>query len=219
MATAALKFYSTTIGKKMVMAVTGLLLALFLLGHALGNLQLLGGPQQLDGYAAKLHGLPALVWAVRLGLLLALGLHVLSAIGLWLRNRSSRPVRYQVQRFRETTYAARTMIWGGPIIALFLVYHLLHFTTGQVHGSFEKGHVYANVVAGFKVWWVSLVYIGANLTLAFHLYHGMWSWLQTLGMGHPKYNRWRPIFAAAFAGVVGGINIFLPLVVLLGIRR
>jgi len=82
-----------------------------------------------------------------------------------------------------------------------------------------KANVYGNVVAGFKVWWIALLYIAANLMVAFHLYHGMWSWLQTLGANHPKYNHWRQIFSAAFAGVVGGINVFLPLVVLLGIRN
>ncbi len=219
MATVALKFYSTSIGKKVVMAITGLILSGFLLVHALGNLQLLGGPSMLNGYAAKLHALPALVWAMRSVLILSILLHVLSALQLWLQNRASRPVRYQVQEYRETSYAARTMIWGGPIIALFLIYHLLHFTTGHAHGSFAKANVYGNVVAGFKVWWIAIIYIAANLMVAFHLYHGMWSWLQTLGANHPKYNHWRPIFSAIFAGVVGGINVFLPLVVLLGIRN
>jgi succinate dehydrogenase cytochrome b subunit len=219
MATVALKFYSTSIGKKVVMAVTGLILSGFLLVHALGNLQLLWGPAQLNAYAAKLQAMAPVVWAFRLTLLLAVALHAFSALLLWLQNRASRPVRYQVQQYRETSYAARTMIWGGPIIALFVIYHLLHFTTGHAHGSFVKANVYANVVAGFKVWWIALVYIVANMMVAFHLYHGMWSWLQTLGANHPKYNHWRQIFAAAFAGVVGGINIFLPLVVLLGIRK
>lgn len=219
MATVALKFYSTSIGKKVVMAVTGLILSGFLLVHALGNLQLLWGPAQLNAYAAKLQSMPPLVWLTRTVLALAVLLHMTSALLLWLQNRASRPVRYQMQQFRETTYAARTMIWGGPIIALFVIYHLLHFTTGHAHGTFIKGDVYANVVAGFKVWWIAILYLVANLTLAFHLYHGMWSWLQTLGANHPKYNHWRQIFAAAFAGVVGGVNVFLPLVVLLGIRK
>jgi len=219
MATVALSFYSTSIGKKVVMAVTGLILAGFLLVHALGNLQLLWGPARLNAYAAQLQAMPAVVWLMRSLLLLAVLLHILSALLLWLQNRDSRPVRYQMQQFRETTYAARTMIWGGPIIALFLIYHLLHFTTGHAHGSFVKEDVYANVMAGFGVWWIAIVYIAANVMVAFHLYHGMWSWLQTLGANHPKYNHWRQIFAAAFAGVVGGINIFLPLVVLLGILK
>jgi len=219
MATVALKFYSTSIGKKVVMAVTGLILAGFLLVHALGNLQLLWGPAQLNAYAAKLQSMAPVVWAFRLTLLLAVGLHAFSALLLWLQNRASRPVRYQMQQYRETSYAARTMIWGGPIIALFVIYHLLHFTTGHAHGTFVKGDVYANVTVGFRVWWIALVYIVANMMVAFHLYHGMWSWLQTLGANHPKYNHYRQIFAAIFAGVVGGINIFLPLVVLLGIRK
>lgn len=219
MATVALKFYSTSIGKKVVMAVTGLILSGFLLVHALGNLQLLGGPAMLNAYAAKLQSMPPLVWASRIVLLLAVLLHILSAVQLWLQNRASRPVRYQMQQYRETTYAARTMVWGGPIIAAFLIYHLLHFTTGHAHGSFVKTDVHANVLAGFRVWWIAIIYIAANLMVAFHLYHGMWSWLQTLGANHPKYNHWRHTFAAAFAGVVGGINIFLPLVVLLGILK
>lgn len=219
MATVALKFYSTSIGKKVVMAVTGLILSGFLLVHALGNLQLLWGPAQLNAYAAKLQSFPPMVWGTRIVLLLAVVLHMTSALLLWLQNRASRPVRYQMQQYRETTYAARTMIWGGPIIALFVIYHLLHFTTGHAHGSFVKGDVFANVVAGFRVWWIAILYLVANLMVAFHLYHGMWSWLQTLGASSPRYNHYRQIFAAAFAGVVGGINIFLPLVVLLGIRK
>ncbi|MFH2005620.1 MAG: succinate dehydrogenase cytochrome b subunit [bacterium] len=219
MATVALKFYSTSIGKKVVMAVTGFLLFGFLLVHMLGNAQLYLGSRQLNAYAAFLSSKPSLVWFTRITLLLAVTLHAIAAAQVWLQNRASRPIGYQMQQYRETSYAARTMIWGGPIIALFVVYHLLHFTTGHLHGTFNKADVYGNVVAGFKVWWISAVYILANLLVGLHLFHGLWSWMQTLGMNHPKYNPWRKNLAAVFAGLIASINVSFPVAVLMGLIK
>ena len=108
------------------------------------------------------------------------------------------------------------MIWSGPIIAAFVLYHLLHFTTGGAHHDFIKGDVYHVVVSGFKIWWVSAVYIVANLLLGFHLKHGLWSWFQTLGMAHPKYNNLRKHFAFFFSGFIIVGNLSMPIAVLAG---
>ena len=127
-----------------------------------------------------------------------------------------------MRRFRETTYAARTMRVGGPIILLFLIYHLLHFTVGTVHPSapaFEPTTVYNNVVSGFQVWWASAVYMVAVVFVGLHLYHGVWSMLQTLGINHPKWNSWRRLLAVAFAVVVTLGNLSMPAAVLLGYVR
>ena len=216
MATAVLKFWSTSVGKKMVMAGTGFMLFGFVFGHMLGNLQLYAGPAKLNAYAAFLQGQQGLLWAVRLTLLAAVLLHMLAAYQVWLQSRRARPVPYKMQVFQETTYAARTMVVGGPIIALFLLYHLVHFTTGQAHPSFARHDVYHNVVAGFQVWWASAAYILAMVFVGLHLYHGVWSMLQSLGANHPKYNAWRRWGAAAFALLVAGVNISFPVSVLAG---
>lgn len=217
MATAALTFWSTSVGKKMVMAVTGIITFGFVLGHMIGNLQIYAGPEKLNAYAAFLQGNRGLLWAVRVTLIAAVSLHMLAALQLWLQGRRARPVRYHSQTLQETSYAARTMIYGGPIIGLFVVYHLLHLTTGQVHPSFVQGDVYANVVAGFQVWWSSGVYVLANLFLGLHLYHGVWSLLQTLGASHPRYDLWRKRGAFAFATLVTLGNVSFPVAVLTGL--
>ena len=119
----------------------------------------------------------------------------------------------------HTTYASRTMRWGGVIVLLFVVYHLLHFTWGTVHPSFVPGDVYHNVVTGFQVWWVAVFYIAAKVALGFHLYHGLWSMFQSLGLNHPRFNHWRNGFAHAFAWIISLGNISFPLAVLSGLVR
>ena len=153
-------------------------------------------------------------------MLVAIALHIWSAAAVTLQNWGARPDGYAVQRYRETSYAARTMWWGKPIIALFVLYHLLHFTTGHVHptaGAFDKADVFNNVVQGFQVWWASAIYIVASFLVAVHLYHGVWSMLQTIGAAHPKYNLWRRVLAVGFAVVVGAGNISMPVAVLTGL--
>ncbi len=216
MATAVLRFWSTSVGKKMVMAVTGFIIFGFVFGHMLGNLQLYSGPAKLNAYGAFLHSHMSLLWTVRLVLLTSVALHMLAALQLWLQSRRARPVKYHNQVLQETSYAARTMIIGGPIIALFVIYHLAHFTTGQALHGFVEGDVYGNVVRGFKVWWASAAYILAMLFVGLHLYHGVWSMLQTLGANHPKYNEWRRYGALAFALVITLVNISFPVSVLAG---
>ena len=135
-------------------------------------------------------------------LLLAVVLHIWSAWSLTLQSRRARPVRYQNQELLQSSYAVRTMRWGGFILLLFVLYHLAHLTLGWAHPDFTAGKVYQNVVVGFQVGWVAAFYIVANLALGFHLYHGLWSFFQTLGFNQPAWNPWRRRFATLFALVV-----------------
>jgi succinate dehydrogenase / fumarate reductase cytochrome b subunit len=211
----AIGFYDSTLGKKILMAVTGIILFGFLVGHMLGNLQIYIGADQLNHYAELLQKNLPMLWAVRVVLLLCVSVHIFAAAQVWLRNRRSRPVRYKVFK-PEVDYAARTMVWSGPIILFFLLYHLGHLTVGCVHPQFMPGDVYSNVVTGLKVPWVALAYIVANLLVAFHLYHGLWSLFQTMGWDHPRFNRWRRIVAVVMAAAIGAGNISIPLAVLAG---
>jgi succinate dehydrogenase / fumarate reductase cytochrome b subunit len=217
----AAQFLDATIGKKIVMAITGLVLFGFVVVHMIGNLQAYLGPVALNAYAVwlreLLHG--AGLWIARAVLLAAVVLHVWAAVSLTIENRQARPVGYRQRRWVESTYASRTMVWSGPILALFIVYHLLHLTTGTVHPSFVEGDVYHNFVSGFRVVPVSVFYIVAMLALGLHLYHGAWSMLQTLGLSHPRWNPLRKAFAGSLTAVVVLGNVSFPVAVLLGIIR
>lgn len=213
----AIGFYSSTLGKKVVMALTGIILFLFLAGHMLGNMQIYLGAERLNSYAELLQKNLPLLWGARLVLLACASVHVVAAFQVWLRNRRARPVKYQVFQPPAVDYAARTMVWSGPIIFFFLLYHLGHLTVGCIHPQFVAGDVYNNVINGFKVPWVALAYIVANLLVAFHLYHGLWSLFQTMGWEHPRFNRWRRIIAVVMAVVIGTGNISIPMAVLTGI--
>src|SRR5438874_10904922 len=149
--TQAARFYTTPIGKKVVMAITGAILFGFVLGHMAGNLQVFVGREAFDNYALMLRRIPELLWGVRILLLLSVILHIVAAVQLTAIQNKARPVGYRKKKAVESTYAARTMMWSGPIVGAFLVYHLLHLTFGTVHPSFEEGHVYDNVIAGFRV--------------------------------------------------------------------
>jgi succinate dehydrogenase / fumarate reductase cytochrome b subunit len=207
-------FYGSTVGKKVLMAVTGILLFGYVVGHMLGNLQIYIGEEQINDYAELLHSNAAFLWSARLVLLFCVGVHIVAAAQLWLRNRASRPVKYRVFRPPAVDYAARTMVWSGPIIALFVVYHILHFTTGQAHADFQHLKPFHNVITAFSDPMVAGIYIVANFLLAVHLYHGVWSFFQTMGWDHPKYGPWRRRFAMLMAGVIGAANISIPLAVL-----
>lgn len=219
-------FWATAIGKKAVMALTGVFLFGWIFLHMLGNLKLYLGAEHLNEYAKFLitMGAPALpdyaaLWVSRALLLIAVILHIVAATQLTLMNRAARPVGYRDREYVVGTYAARTMRWGGVIILLFIVYHLLHFTTGTVHPSFIEHDVYHNVVTGFQVWWVSAFYIIANLALGLHLYHGLWSMFNSLGLNNPKFNNWKKVFATAFALVITLGNLSFPISVLMGFVR
>lgn len=216
-------FWRSTLGKKAVMAVSGIVLFGYVLLHMLGNLKLYLGPESLNHYAEWLRevGAPLLphegaLWLVRVVLLAAVAGHVWAAWQVTRASWRARPRAYETVERLQVDYAARTMRWGGVILLLFVVYHLLHFTTGQAHTDFVPGDVYHNVVAGFSVPWVSAVYVVANLLLGLHLYHGLWSLFQSLGWNHPTFNPWRRNFAVTFAVVVTVGNVSFPVAVLLG---
>jgi succinate dehydrogenase / fumarate reductase cytochrome b subunit len=214
-------FFGTTVGKKVVMAATGVILFGFVVGHMIGNLQVYLGPETLDHYGAFLRefGHGAALWVARATLLVSVILHIWAATALTLTSAAARPIGYRQQAWRESTYASRTMRWSGPILLLFIIYHLLHFTTGTVHPSFVHGSVYHNVITGFSSWPVSIFYIVAQLALGLHLYHGIWSMLHTLGLSHPQYDRLRSAFSTLFALIVVIGNISIPLAVLTGAVR
>jgi succinate dehydrogenase / fumarate reductase cytochrome b subunit len=209
--------YQSTLGKKILMAVTGVVLFGFVVGHMVGNLQIYLGQEIYDAYAHKLQSLGPLLWMVRAVLLFCVSVHILAAVQLWLRNRRSRPVKYRIFNPPSVDYAARTMVWSGPILLFFILYHLGHYTIGCTHHDFIRGEVYHNVVSSFQIWWVAGFYIIANLMLAFHLYHGLWSLFQTFGWDHPRFGDVRRWLALAFALAIGVGNISMPLAVLTGL--
>jgi len=213
----ASRFYDATIGKKAVMAVTGPLLFGFVVVHMAGNLQVFAGPQKLDAYAAWLYAHPALVWPMRAGLLGLLSLHVLFGLQVWLANRRARPQRYARYAPRAAGVASRTMIYGGVAIFAFVLYHLLHLTWGTAHQRFVPGAVYCNVVLGFRVWWVTAIYSVALVFIGLHLFHGLWSFLQTLGLNSPRWDRrLRQLAALAATAVVIG-DLSMPIAALAGL--
>jgi succinate dehydrogenase / fumarate reductase cytochrome b subunit len=212
-------FYQTVIGKKVVMAVTGFILCGFIGGHMLGNLQIFQGQAKLDHYAEMLQGLGNALWVVRGVLLVTALLHIFSAFQLWRLKNSARPDAYVKKSLIATSYAARTMIWSGPIIGAFLVYHILHFTTGQALPTYVKGHVYANVIAGFSNPPAAIFYMVANILLAIHLYHGVWSMFQSLGVNHPQYTPKLKLVAKLYAFAIGIGNVSMPLAVLTGLVK
>jgi succinate dehydrogenase / fumarate reductase cytochrome b subunit len=209
----ALTLHQTTIGKKVIMALSGVIIVGFTIGHFLGNLNLYLGPEAMDGYAETLQSLPPLVWGTRLVLLFALGAHIASALSLWVRNVKARGSRYKKRKDLATDYAARTMYWSGPILLLFVVYHLLHFTILPAH----PGEVYRNVVEGFQNPWIAGVYIVGNIALGFHIFHGIYSAFQTLGANHPRYNHYRRDAAIAISAAITIGNLSFPISVLAGI--
>ncbi len=216
-------FARSPMAKKVVMAVSGIVLFGFVLVHMLGNLKLYQGAEALNAYAEGLRalGYPFLphggaLWIARVVLLVVVALHVVSAWQLTLLNRRARPQGYAKRQVVEASYASRTMRWGGVILLLFVVYHLLHLTFGSVHPEFIAGDVYHNVVRGFQNPLVAGFYLAANVMLGFHLWHGLWSLFQSLGWNHPSYHRLRRHFATAFALVVTTGNLSFPLAVLAG---
>lgn len=204
---------------KAVMALTGLVLYGFVFVHMVGNLQLYQGPEKINAYAAFLKSVPAVLWGFRAVLLGAVGLHALAALVLWRRNRAARPVGYASQDFQAATVTSRTMYWTGPMIALFIVYHLLHLTVGSAHPSFSHTDVYSNVVTAFSNPAVSIFYILAMIALGFHLFHGAVSLFQTLGLKTPKYEKLIETVVVAVAAVIVVVNISFPIAVLAGLVR
>ena len=219
----AVRFYQAPIGKKAVMAVTGIILFLYVLGHLIGNLQIYApNPEQINQYAAFLHN-PAnvpLLWGVRIILIAAVVLHIVAAVQLWLLKQEARPMGYFKKDDVPSAYAARTMVWSGPIILAFVIFHVLHLTAGAVLPLQEVGpnqpNVRANVVSGFSHPAVAGFYIFAMVLLAMHLYHGLWSMFQSLGFHHPRYTPLVKRLAAWVAILIGVGEVSIPLAVLAG---
>lgn len=199
---AVLALFRSSIGRKVVMAVTGIALFGFVVGHMAGNLQAFLGPTRLDEYGAALRKLPALLWATRLGLIGAAILHVWSAASLTLDSWAARPRDYRSRRWQDSDYASRSMRITGVVVFAFIAYHLMHLTIGNVHPDFIEGGVNHNLVVGLRVVPVMVFYIVAMVCLGFHLWHGVWSLTQTLGLAHPRYDGLRRNLALCFTLVV-----------------
>ncbi len=223
-----LQLYSSAVGKKWVMAITGIVLLGYILAHMVGNLKVYVGPEEIDGYGEALRDLggnlvprTSLLWLMRIGLTAAFVLHVHAAYSLALLNKRQRPVGYASPReYVVASYASRTMVWTGTIVLLFLIFHLADLTWGTepaATADFARGAVYTNMVATFSRWPVSVFYVVANLALGVHVFHGTWSLFQSLGINNPRFNPWRRHLALGFTVVVTGGNLTFPLAVLSGI--
>src|SRR5215467_1904612 len=213
------RFYESTIGKKAIMAVTGLILFGFLIVHMLGNLQIFLGREVMDHYAATLHGNPALLWAVRTILLISVSLHIWASIQLSIIKKDARPVSYVKRANVGSSWASRSMMLSGPIIAAFVVFHLLHLTTGTIHPQFVELHAYENLVTGLVVVPFALVYIIAMILIGFHLSHGVWSMFQSMGLSHPRYTPLIKKFASIFSWVLVAGFISIPVAVVTGLVK
>ena len=215
-----LRFWRSTIGKKVAMAITGAILIGFLVSHVLANLLILTGkPDGINAYAAFLRTQPPLLWGGRVVLLAAVILHVIAALQLTRLDRAARPVGYAKMAPQTSTFASRTIRWGGLLILLFVVYHILHFTTGTVHPDFVHGDPYRNVIVGFDVKWVAAFYIVAMVAVGLHLYHGTWSAFRTLGLVQPSANPLKRRVATVLAiGIWLGFTL-IPVAVITGMVR
>ena len=227
-----LSLYQTAVGKKWVMAITGIGLLGFVIAHMIGNLHLYEGPVEIHEYAETLrdlgvHVIPRtwLLWAMRLGLIAMFGLHIHSAYSLSVMSAKSSPQvgpdgskKYAAgQNYLAANFASRTMRWTGPIILLYLFYHLADLTWGWWSDDWVRGDPYHNVVNSFSSWPVAILYIVANTALAIHIFHGVFSLFQSLGINNPKYNAARRGLAAGLAGLILVGNLSFPIAVKAGL--
>ena len=227
-----LGFYRSAIGKKWIMAITGLAIILFVLAHMVGNWKIflpeVDGIPDIDIYAEALRQLlvpfapeHVVLWLLRTGLIIAFLLHIHAAYALTLMNRRARPDEYQGPRnYVAANYASRTMRWSGTIFGAFLLFHLADLTWGiqpAAPETWDRGEVYANFVATFSRAPVTIFYVVAMVLLGLHLYHGAWSMFQSLGINHPRFNAARRVFAVGLAILVTVGNAIMPLAVLFGL--
>jgi succinate dehydrogenase / fumarate reductase cytochrome b subunit len=212
-------FWDSNVGKKIVMGLTGVVMVLFVMQHVLGVLTIYQSNTMINTYAYFLKSKPGLVWPARLFLVTTVTLHAIAAWQLRNRSRAARPVGYETYEPQVSTFAARTIRWGGVLLLAFIVFHILHLTTGTILPSeYKPTDVAGNVIRGFSVWWVSAFYIVSMLSLGLHLYHGLWSSPRSLGVPYPAAPLRRKV-AFALAVVVSGGFILVPLGVLLGILK
>ena len=218
-------FYRSAVGKKWVMAVTGILIMGFVFFHAIGNLKVYLGAEDFNHYGEFLRELlvplaprTVVLWGMRLGLLGAVVLHIHAAYSLTILNRHARSVKYQSPRdYEVANFASRTMRWTGIIVALFVFWHLADLTWGWANPGYVRGDVYRNVDASLSRIPVAALYVVANIALGVHLFHGAWSLFQSMGWNNPRFNKWRRGFAIGFATLIVVGNVSFPIAVLAGI--
>ncbi len=223
-----LRFYRSTVGKKAIMAVTGVVWVGYLVLHVAGNLQAFMGQEKINAYSALLHGPAAeLLWLARIILVVALVLHVLTATQLTLAARRARPVGYREREPQVSTISSRTMRWGGVLILAFVIFHVLHFTTRQVDpagwatrtDAAGRYDIYGNVVASFQIWWVTVIYLAAMVVIGMHLWHGVWSFGRSLGVAKPSDRPLRRRVAPIVAILIWLGFSLVPVAVMAGIIR
>ncbi len=220
-----LDFYRTALGKKWVMAVSGIIGMGFVFMHMVGNLKMYQGPEAFNHYAEFLRELlypivpkTIALWGLRLVLILSLLVHVLSAYQLTRQNQKARGVKYQSHRdYVAANWASRSMRVTGVIILLYIPWHLMDLTWGLNGTDYTRGEVYQNVVASMSRWWNAAIYMVASVAVAVHMFHGAWSIFQTMGWNNPRFNKWRRWFAIGFAGILLVGNISFPIAVLAGV--
>ena len=212
--------WSSSTGKKVIMAVTGLVWVAYLVTHMVANLLVFQGPGRINAYSTFLHGTGGALWAPRLVLLAALVLHVMAAVQLSARKHEARPVGYAGgYQPQVSTMAARTIRWGGALILVFLVYHILHFTVGTAHPNFVEGNPYQNVASGFQNIFVVVGYLVVMALVGLHLYHGLWSSGRSLGMSPPSPNPLRRSLALMLALLIWLGFSLIPIAVYAGMVR
>ncbi len=219
------ELYRSGLGKKYVMAITGIALMGFVFAHMVGNLKMFLGPASFNEYGEFLRELlvPILphhvaLWLMRIGLIVAFVLHIHASYALTRMNRQARTVRYQSrQDYAAATYASRTMRWSGVIVGLFLVWHLFDLSWTGTGAPFYRGDPYTNTDNSLSRIPVAVLYIVANLALGLHLFHGSWSLFQSMGWNNPRFNRWRRNFAWTFAAIIVIGNVSFPIAVLAGV--
>lgn len=218
------RFLNSNIGLKVLMALTGLVMFGYLIGHVTGNMLIFSGRSAINSYSQFLHHTKWLLWGTRLLLLASVVVHIWATIRFLKLRTDARPVAYVMKEPHGTTFAARTMYWSGPVIALFVIYHILHLTTGTLHPTFSKNvdptthhvDVYQNLVDDFSRPLPSGIYIVAMLAIALHLSHGVWSMLQTIGVNRPNWECALRTLAVILAVLICGAFIAVPAAVLLG---
>lgn len=211
------ELYRSTIGKKVIMGLTGIIWVGFVIAHMSGNLLVFSGAAAINGYALKLREYPALLWGLRGVLAVALILHVVAAIQLTRLQQVARPVDYHHRRPQVSTWGGRTIRWGGVLLLAFILLHLLHFTTGDIDPGFVHGDVYGNVVRSFRIWWVAALYLVAMAALGLHLYHGVASVMQTAGVTDSTLSPRRRVLAWLLAVIVAGGFSLVPIAVFAGL--
>lgn len=220
-----LRFWRSAVGKKWVMAITGIMLLGFVLAHMVGNLKVFLGREHINVYGEWLRNLgePALprtvlLWLMRIGLIGAFFGHIVAAYQLTRMNQKARPDHYQSKRdYVAANFASRTMRWTGIIVGLFVIFHLADLTWGSANPHFVRGDPYDNLFNSFNRVPVAIIYIVCMLALGIHIFHGAWSMFQSLGLNNPRWNLWRRWFAIAFAVVITVGNISMPLLITTGV--